>query len=1151
MTSPSDFRQSLEAAVAALQSHRVTLGDALVDAALAPLLERLAWLSAPPAPPVSPAAAEPARRLRQVSVLFLDLVGSTQLIQWLDPEEVQAVVDGALAAFTAIVQQHGGEVLRYAGDNLKAAFGAHDIAGTREDDAERAVHCGLALLAEAARRGDEVKRRYGHEGFNARVGIHAGGVVRGGGVENDKSLSGLTVNIAARLEQAAPTGMLLISQDTWTQVRGLFDARMQPPLGVKGVDAPITSWLVQGPKPRAFRLHARGIRGQETPLIGRQAELARFEATLAALQEERTPRAMTVIADAGLGKTRLLHEFQHILSADPSSWWLLPARIQPSGALQPYGLLRDLLARRLEIVDSDSADVARAKLVQGLAPWLAQPNDPAPELLGHLVGLDFSDAPAVRRLGGDARLLRNRAVTALRLWLERLSASDGSPVVLLLDDLHWADDASLDALVALLESASGPLLALLCARPGLVERMPNWGQGLPQHERLTLQPLDAAQGIALTRSLLRRLSPVPAELAALIERRAEGNPFYAEELVGMLLDQSVISIGRGEDGDSDNGSHDSSPDHDEWRFHPERLNPQRPPTTLTGVLQARLDALDPAARRALQMASVIGPVFWDDALGALDARGLDALPALQRKSLVQPRPTSSFDDTAEKAFQHHLLHQVTYNTVLKPQKREAHARTAAWLTQRVGDRSDEYLALTAEHFERADQDLLAADWFERASAKASQRGAFKPALQYLDRAEALAARGPEARPLERTAKLILNRVRLCHDLALRAQHQQALDRLLALGEAHGEPSWVAQALAEQTLLLFALGDYEKTTNVALRGVEVAERADCAQSAVTCLGILANLAMRRRDLGAAWAYQAEGMQWAVRARELILNPHDVIHESKMLMVAARLHAEQNDDQARANALTRALSIARAVNSMRSELSCLYNLGSGALERADLAEAAVHIDAMARLAAEFELPPHVAFSQAQRAELHLRAGQWEAAAREAAAASVVFLAVGDVRNELRIRTCGAEALWRSGRVCEAVTMWEQTVVAWNALDAALEARALGLRLADARSGYGRPEDIEMARQAVLAELPALAELDALAGAEFSLAARLAGWRVLHRAGDPAAGGQLALAVAELEQVVNGFSDLDVRERVRNTVPWHRDVVEAMARSDTSAA
>ncbi len=214
MTSASDLRQPLETAIAELRSRRAVLGDALVDAALAPLLERLAALSAAPEQ-TDPTMPDPGRRLRQVSVLFLDIVGSTQLIQHLDPGEVQATVDGALAAFTAIVKQHCGEVLRYAGDNLKLAFGAHDTAGTREDDAEGAVHCGLALLAEAARRSDEVKRLPGYAGFNARVGIHTGGAVRGGGVENDNSLSGLPVNIAARLKQAAPAGTLRVSDDTW------------------------------------------------------------------------------------------------------------------------------------------------------------------------------------------------------------------------------------------------------------------------------------------------------------------------------------------------------------------------------------------------------------------------------------------------------------------------------------------------------------------------------------------------------------------------------------------------------------------------------------------------------------------------------------------------------------------------------------------------------------------------------------------------------------------------------------------------------------------------------------------------------------------------------------------------------------------------
>lgn len=206
--------------------------------------------------------------------------------------------------------------------------------------------------------------------------------------------------------------------------------------------------------------------------------------------------------------------------------------------------------------------------------------------------------------------------------------------------------------MALLQTARGPLLALLCARPAMLERVPGWGDGLPAHERLALQPLDVPQASALARSLLARLDPVPLELAELIQRRAEGNPFYAEELVGMLLDQGVIT--------ADDGATEGPGD---WRFHAERLDAKRLPTTLTGVLQ-RLDALDPQAPNALQITSVIGPVFWDDALQALDTRGPEALPALQRKALVQQRPTSAFDDTNEQAFQHHLLHQVAEQSEL-------------------------------------------------------------------------------------------------------------------------------------------------------------------------------------------------------------------------------------------------------------------------------------------------------------------------------------------------------------------------------------------------------------------------------------------------------------------------------------------------------
>lgn len=1118
-TEPTDTRQALQDAIAALQAQRALLGDALVDAALAPLLQRLAdaQTAVPPAPPTR---SEPQRALRQVSVLFLDIVGSTQLIQQLDPEDVQAVVDGALAAFTTIVTQHGGEVLRYAGDNIKAAFGAN---GTREDDAERAVLCGLALLQEAARRGQAVQQEQGYSGFNARVGIHTGAAVRGGGIEQGHSLSGLAVNVAARMEQAAPAGTLRISQDTWALVRGLFDADVQPPLQVKGHDEPIVSWLVHGAKPRAFRLPTRGIEGRETRLIGRDTELALFDSLLEGLLADRLPRALTLIADAGLGKSRLLHEFQHRLSAHPASWWLMLARAQPASALQPYGLLRDLLARRFDIADSDSAEVAKGKLVQGLVPWLAEPGDPAPELLGQLIGFDFSAAPAVQRLGSDAGLLRDRALAALGLWLARLSASDGAPVVLLLDDLHWSDEASLDALAPLLAARQSPLLALLCARPALMERRPAWGEGLPRHQQLTLQPLQGSRRAALTRALLGRLGTVPDRLAELIERQAEGNPFYAEELVKMLLDQRVI--------ESDDGH---------WHFHAARLQPGRLPTTLTGVLQARFDALEPGARHAQQMASVIGPVFWSDALRALDANGPAELPVLQSRAMVLRRPTSAFEGTDELAFHHHLLHQVCYDTVLKPERRAAHARAAAWLTERVGGRGDETTASTAEHHARAGQHALAAEWFVRAAREAHKRSAYRVALQHLDRADAEATMTDEPLAPEHRAEVLNLRQALCDSLSLRDMQAEASRQLLALGEAHDNPAWIAGALSQQTLMAFRTGDLVLAEAAARRGAEVGAKAGVPKDVFLCQGNLAWMAIERRELDTARQHLALAAEAAVRSH--LKSGGDALYEAQCALIEAELHRAEHDDTARGAALRRAVALTDGGRWPRMECNCYNALAEHALDRAAHDEAAPNIAAMARRSAEFGLTQQAAVARQMGVRLHLQSGRWSAAAQEAAAAMREFRAARDVVQELQAGAYEAEAHWRAGDGDAAVRLWQAGLAVREQRGDVVEARVLRLRLADAVAGGGDAA-ARAALAVVQAELPALQAQGALATVSLGLAARLAAWRVLARAGEAAAAGQLALATAELRQVLAGFSEPEVRRRVAEAIPWHRDVLDAL--------
>ena len=445
-------------------------------------------------------------------------------------------------------------------------------------------------------------------------------------------------------------------------MRGLFELEVQPPLRVRGIEAPMQTYLVRGALERSVASGERGLQGLATPKVGRDAELQRLLDAVTRARQTQQLQALTLIGDAGLGKSRLLRELTAKLSTDPSGCRLLTLRSQPDGVLRLFGLLRSLLATQFSVADTDSVEVARRKVVDGLTPWFDERAERQAQLIGQLSGLDFGDSPHVRGL--DPRSLRDQAFAALRGYLQALAAKGGALPVLIVEDLHWADDGSLDLLQHLLAHAAElPLALAMTARPALLTRRPDWGT---PETRVTLSPLAAAQSDELAQALLQRLDGVPQKLNELIVGGAEGNPYYMEELVRRLIDDGVIGI-------------DSTAAGPRWTLHAERLHGVRLPGTLVGLLQARLDALPAGERAAARQASVIGHVFWDDALQAVDANAPQALPALQRAAFVKVRETSDFEGTPERQFDHHLLHQVTYDTLLKAERRLGHgARRAGW-----------------------------------------------------------------------------------------------------------------------------------------------------------------------------------------------------------------------------------------------------------------------------------------------------------------------------------------------------------------------------------------------------------------------------------------------------------------------------------------
>lgn len=424
-----------------------------------------------------------------------------------------------------------------------------------------------------------------------------------------------------------------------------------------------------------------------------------------------------------MGKSRLLDEFQGWAAQHAGGFELFQGRAQPQTRHQPYGLLRDVLAWRFQIADGDSMSAAKERFEAGMSA-LTHPNaapDVAPDapahLLGHLIGLDYAASPHVAAIQGDRKQLRTRAFHAAAQVVREVSRRSGQPLLMLLDDLHWADDGSLEFLLHLFSANFDvPMLAVGLTRPSLYERQPDW-PGSADALRIDLQPLAQSMSHRLAGELLRKLPDVPDALRELVTGAAEGNPFYMEELIKMLVDEGAIGVHP-----------------DGWKLNPDKLLVAHVPQTLTGVLQARLDAAAPAEKLALQQAAVIGFVFWDLALTAIDTQAVATLPGVTQRALVVPHIDAGFSGTREFAFSHQVLHQVTYDTVLKRLRRSYHAKAGAWLASQTGARANDFLAMTAEHFEKAGEPEQACEYLARAAEHAEARFSHQEAIDQATRA---------------------------------------------------------------------------------------------------------------------------------------------------------------------------------------------------------------------------------------------------------------------------------------------------------------------------------------------------------------------------------------------------------------------------------
>jgi class 3 adenylate cyclase len=929
-------REEIEQTIAAIEARRAALGDPLADAAIAPLRQQLAALD---------------EGRKQVTVLFADMAGFTAAAETMDPEDVRDIIRAYFGRISAAITRQGGWIEKFIGDAVMAIFG---IPAAQESDPERAVRAALDMQQALAELNEQLQLDRGIR-LGMRVGVNTGPVVvshLGGRQGEDFAVVGDTVNLASRLEHAAPVGGILISHATYRHVRGLFDVLPQPPLSVKGKADPVQVYVVRGVRPRGFQTLGRGVQGVDTPLVGRDSDLSQLQDALLAVREQRRVRLITIAGDAGMGKSRLLEEFIEWLERAPGQVWLFRGRAGQEPGRRAYALLRDLFAFRFQIHDSDRASEARQKLAHGIAGFMGAPGAERAPFIGHLIGFDFSASPYLHGILDNARQLRDRAFHYLAQFFE--AVTDDHPAVICLEDIHWADDSSLEAIEYLIHACDHlPVLFVALARPTLFERRPGWSAEPPAYTRLWLRPLAEEESRRLAAEILRRAPDAPAALIDLVVGRSEGNPFYLEELIKMLIEDGVIVAGA-----------------DRWHVESDRLAEARVPPTLTGVLQARLDALPPDERATLQQASVVGRVFWDAAVARLGAevrgraptetrrlearkaassrstrdmasiaRTLVSLEALLKKDLTLPRLSSSFAGTHEYIFKHALLHQVVYDSVLRRRRRAYHTQAAEWLIAHSGERVGEYAGLIGEHFERAGAPARAAEWYGRAARQAQATYASDVAVAYYQKLLALLPAG------ESVVAQALRRAAAYEGLGEMLLWQGRYDEAAGGYEAMRAAAATAGDAVAQARAWYGLaevrerqGDYRAASASAAEVERIAQSIGAEVERAMALLLEGWCAFNLGDTAAALVLAEQTL--------LLATEHDAMREmARGLNLLGVIHKASGRYAAAADAMHSALTLHRELGDRLRVGGTLNNLGLTAEARGDYALAAEHyLDAL---------------------------------------------------------------------------------------------------------------------------------------------------------------------------------------------------------------
>jgi predicted ATPase/class 3 adenylate cyclase len=723
---------------------------------------------------------------KTVTIVFSDLKGSTSLGESLDPESLREVMNRYFAAMQTVLERHGGTVEKFIGDAVMAVFGLPTL---HEDDALRAVRAAADMQRTLAQLNEEIDRVWGVTLTN-RTGVNTGEVVAGDSSSGQRLVTGDAVNVAARLEQAAPAMEVLLGDLTYQLVRDATEVEAVDPLALKGKSERVPAYRLVSVSDSA----AGRARRQDAPMVGRQAELVTLVSAYAAVVATRSCRLVSVVADAGAGKSRLNEEFMRSVEEDAQ---ILRGRCLSYGEGVTFWPLVEAVRQAAAIHDDDPPEAARAKIAA-----IAGGDAAVADRVASAIGLSADPFPIEELFWGARKLLETLA--------------QEKPLVVLFDDIHWAAPAFLDLIDHVLDVARDAPILLLCpARHDLLEARPEWAER-PDAVRLILRPLAEAHAAQIVENLLGETG-IADDVRARIVSAAEGNPLFVEQMLSMMIDSKRLQL---EDG--------------RWVAATD-LGDVAVPPTIQALLAARLDRLPAEERAIVESASVIGLVFPQAALEELAPdtirdRVSEHLASLARKQFVGPDSPGDGDERFR--FSHVLIRDAAYAGLLKRARATLHERFVGWADRvnRERGRETEFVEILGYHLEQAHRYLSELgpldDHGRELAARAAQRLA-SAGERAFGRGDMMAA----ANLLGRAAALFperdLRRLELLPDLG---------EALVESGDFESAEAWLAEAatLARETadarleahssLGHLLLRRYAGEANWGARVIEAAEQA---------------------------------------------------------------------------------------------------------------------------------------------------------------------------------------------------------------------------------------------------------------------------------------------------------------------------------------